>query len=64
VQIDLGLDGDPVAAARGRVILRDLCGGKITTSPRPDGSLWGGYALHPAALLQAGGQRGSGGLLR
>jgi len=64
VQIDLGLDGDPVAAARGRVILRDLFGGKITMSPRPHGSLWGVYALHPAALLQAGGPRGSGGALR
>jgi site-specific DNA recombinase len=53
-QIELGLDGDPRAALKARVILRQLFGGKIVLQPGPDQSLWAEYALQPSALVRIG----------
>jgi hypothetical protein len=50
-QIDLGLGGDPAAAAKARTILRDMLG-EIMLSPGEDGSLWAEYGMQPAGLLQ------------
>jgi hypothetical protein len=58
-QIDLGLGGDPAAAAKARTILREMLG-EITLSPGEDGSLWAEYAMQPAALLQGAGTSGRG----
>jgi hypothetical protein len=60
-QIAEGLDGDPRAAGKARVILRQLVGGKITLGSRADGSVWAEYGLHTTALLRAAGTDGSGG---
>ena len=64
-QIEQGLDGDPRAALKARVILRELFGGKIRLVPEADGALWAEYNLRPAALLKAAGasvgSSGSGG---
>jgi site-specific DNA recombinase len=51
-QLELGIDdaGDPRAVQRARLILRDLIG-KITYTPRPDGSLWASYRLNPGILV-------------
>lgn len=62
-QIADGLDGNPQAALKARVILRDLLG-KIRLAPGEDGSLWAFYSLQPAALLRSAvgaGTDGSGG---
>jgi hypothetical protein len=45
-RIQQGLDGDPQAASRARLILRDLLG-EIALSPGPDGSLWAAYGCSP-----------------
>jgi septal ring factor EnvC (AmiA/AmiB activator) len=58
-QIDLGLGGDPGAAAKARTILRDMLG-EIMLSPGEDGSLWAEYGMQPAALLQGAGTGGRG----
>jgi septal ring factor EnvC (AmiA/AmiB activator) len=58
-QIDLGLSGNPAAAAKARTILRDMLG-EIMLSPGEDGSLWAEYAMQPAALLQGAGTGGRG----
>jgi site-specific DNA recombinase len=63
-QIEDGLDGNPRAAAKARVILRQLFGGLIRMCPEPDGSLWAEYSLHKMALIQACGTGGSAGVLR
>jgi len=57
-----GLDGDPRAAAKARVILRALFGGEIRLQPQADGELLARWNLQPAALLKAAGTCGSGGL--
>lgn len=63
-QIAQGLDGDPRAALKARVILRDLLG-KVRLVPGAEGSLWAQFKQHPAALLLRGaGTCGSGGRLR
>src|SRR5229473_8489458 len=49
-QLEEGIDGDPRATQRARLILRDLIG-KITYTPRPDGSLWASYYLNPGILV-------------
>jgi hypothetical protein len=49
-QLEEGIDGDPRAVQRARLILRDLIG-KITYTPRPDGSLWASYRLNPGILV-------------
>jgi site-specific DNA recombinase len=63
-QIDAGLSGDPVAAQKGRVIVRDLLDGPVKLMPYEDGTLWAKFALRPAALLTFNnrlGISGSGG---
>ncbi len=50
-QIERGLDNDPRAAAKARVILRDLLG-PIQMCPGKDGSLWAQYHTRPAALIK------------
>jgi hypothetical protein len=50
-QIEKGLDNDPRAAAKARVILRDLLG-PIQMCPGQDGSLWAQYHTRPAALIK------------
>jgi hypothetical protein len=60
-QIADGLDGNPREAAKARIILRELLGGKIGLKPGADGSLWAEYALRPAALLRGEGTGGIGG---
>jgi hypothetical protein len=58
-QIDQGLGGDLIAAAKARTILRDMVG-EIRLSPGENGSLWAEYAMQPAALLKAAGTCGRG----
>lgn len=58
-QIDRGLGGDLVAAAKARTILREMLG-EIMLSPGENGSLWAEYAMQPAALLQGVGTGGRG----
>ena len=53
-QIELGLDGDPRAALKARVILRQLFNGEIVLRPGPDKSLWAEYQLQPGALVRVG----------
>jgi site-specific DNA recombinase len=60
-QITLGLDGDPRAALKARLILRELFGGKIRLVPQLDGGLMAHWNLHPGALLKGLGTYGSGG---
>jgi hypothetical protein len=55
-QIALGLDGDPRAALKARVILRELFGGKIRLVPDENGGKqWDGRP-HPlaASVCQSG----------
>ncbi len=59
-QIAQGLDDDPRAAGKARVILRKLLG-SIELSPGPDMRLWAEYELRPSALLKTAGTGGSGG---
>jgi site-specific DNA recombinase len=59
-QVDAGLDGDPKAAAKARVFLRDFLG-KIRLVPETAGGLVAHWNLDPAALLSAVGTSGSGG---
>ncbi len=63
-QIVEGLSGDPRAAAKARVILRELFGGEIRLQPQRDGGLLARWNLQPAALLRGAGTFGSGGSLR
>jgi hypothetical protein len=58
-QIDLGLGGDPAAAANTRTVLREMLG-EIMLSPGEGGSLWAEYAMQPAALLKDAGTGGRG----
>jgi len=53
-QIELGLDGDPRAALKARVILRQLFNGEIVLRPGPDRSLWAEYEIRPGALVRVG----------
>ena len=53
-QIELGLDGDPRAATKARVILRQLFNGEIVLRPGPDKSLWAEYEIQPGALIRVG----------
>ena len=63
-QITLGLDGDPRAALKARVILRELFGGNIRLVPQLDGGLMAHWSLHPGALLKGLGTYGIGGSIR
>jgi site-specific DNA recombinase len=58
-QIKQGLDGEPRAAAKARIVLRDMLG-PITMTPGANGELWASYRLSPAALVKAAGTRVSG----
>lgn len=58
-QITQGLDGDPRAAARARVLLRDLLG-PITLDQDKSGQVWASYKLNRAALLGRCGTNGRG----
>src|SRR5205807_4812086 len=58
-QIILGLAGNPRAAGKARLILRELFGGEIRLVPDEDGGLIAHWRLHTAVLLRAVG--GSGG---
>ena len=58
-QIDEGLSGDSRAAAKGRMILRDMLG-PIRLAPGTDGSLWSSYGYNPAVLLRTAGTVGRG----
>jgi DNA invertase Pin-like site-specific DNA recombinase len=60
-QIGKGLDGDPLEALKARSTLRELFCGQIDLSPDAGGDVWAEYGLQPAVLLQAVGNRGSGG---
>ena len=62
-QIGKGLDGDPVEALKARSTLRELFCGQIDLSPDAGGHVWAEYGLQPAVLVQAVGNRGSGGAL-
>jgi len=53
-QIELGLDGDPRAASKARVILRQLFNEEIVLRPGPDRSLWAEYEIRPGALVRVG----------
>ena len=53
-QIEAGLDGDPRAALKARVILRKLFNGEIVLRPGPDRSLWAEYEIQPGALIRVG----------
>ena len=53
-QIELGLDGDPRAALKARVILRQLFNGEIVLRPGPEKSLWAEYEIRPGALVRVG----------
>jgi hypothetical protein len=62
-QIAQGLDGSPREAAKARLLLRELFGGKIRLVPGADKSLWAHYKIHPAVLVRGAGTCGSGGSL-
>jgi site-specific DNA recombinase len=53
-QIDQGLDGDPRAALKSRIILREMLG-PISLEPGKGGSLWANFKFNPAALVKAAG---------
>jgi hypothetical protein len=61
-QIAQGLDGDPRAALKARVILRELFGGKIRLVPDAKGGLVAHWNLQTTALLKGLGTCGSGGV--
>lgn len=52
-QVAQGLDGDPRAALKARVFLRDWFSGKIRLEPLPDGGLVAHWDQNEAALLRA-----------
>lgn len=52
-QIAKGLNSDPQAAAKARVVLRKLLG-EIRLVPEPDGALWAEYEISPGAALVKG----------
>jgi hypothetical protein len=49
-QIIEALKGDPRAAEKARVILRELFGGEIRLQPQPDGGLLALWNLQPGAF--------------
>jgi hypothetical protein len=52
-QVQQGLDGDPRAALKARVFLREWFGGKVRLEPLPDGGLMAHWNQSSAALLTA-----------
>jgi hypothetical protein len=59
-QLTQGLAGDPRAALKARMLLKDLFGGEIWLVPDDQG-LVAHWNLHTAALLRRAGTVGSGG---
>jgi len=59
-QVELGLDGDPRAALKARVFLREFLG-RINLKREGNDQLWAEYGVQPAALLRVVGNSGSGG---
>jgi hypothetical protein len=53
-QIKRGLDGDPRAALKARVIVRKLFNDEVLIEQDDDGGVWARYSLNPAALIAAG----------
>jgi site-specific DNA recombinase len=63
-QAALGLDGNPQAALKARLFLREWFGGKIRLEPLADGGLMAHWNQSIGALVSAGvGTYGSGGVL-
>jgi site-specific DNA recombinase len=62
-QITLGLEGEPRAALKARLILRELFGGEIRLVPEPNGGLTAHWNLHVSALVRTLGRDGSGGAM-
>ena len=60
-QISLGLEGDPRATIKARMLLRELFGGRVRLVPQLDGGLIAHWNLHPGVLLKTLGTSGSGG---
>lgn len=58
-QIDDGLNGNPEAALKARVILREMLG-EIRLQPATDGGLWAEYRMSPGILLKGAGSGGRG----
>lgn len=58
-QIDDGLHGNPEAALKARVILREMLG-EIRLQPATDGGLWAEYRMSPGILLKGAGSAWSG----
>jgi hypothetical protein len=51
--IAAGLDGNPEAALKARVFLRDLLGGSIELRPgKVKGELWATYKISPAMIVK------------
>ena len=62
-QVAQGLDGNPQAALKARVFLREWFGGKIRLEPLPDGGLQAHWMQNVGALCKGLGTYGSGGRL-
>ena len=60
-QVTQGLDGNPQAALKARVFLREWFGGKIRLEPMPDGGLQAHWMQNVGALCKGLGTYGSGG---
>jgi hypothetical protein len=59
-QVAEGLNGDERAAHKARMVLREMCSGRIDMKREGD-ELWSEYGLQPAAVLKLVGNHGSGG---
>jgi site-specific DNA recombinase len=62
-QIAQGLDGNPEAARKARLFLREWFGGKIRLEPLADGGLMAHWNQNVGALLMGLGTYGSGGAI-
>jgi hypothetical protein len=62
-QVALGLDGNPQAALKARLFLREWFGGKIRLEPLADGGLMAHWNQNIGALVSAVGTYGSGGVI-
>ena len=60
-QVAQGLDGNPQAALKARVFLREWFGGKIRLEPLPDGGLQAHWEQNVGALCEGLGTYGRGG---
>ena len=60
-QVAQGLDGNPQAALKARVFIREWFGGKIRLEPLPDGGLQAHWMQNVGALCKGPGTYGSGG---